>query len=216
MLESLVYAGVVFVGFSAIMNPLSAIPIFLTLVGNKSEEKSREIAFKSVLTAFVIVFTFALAGQLFLNIFGISFTALRLAGGALVVLIGYEMLQGKQSMVTSPSQEVIEKTKQEETSVAFAPLGTPLLAGPGVIITAMNFATGSFYHFFITILAFGLLCGITYFVFISGKDIKRMLGISRLKVLTKMMGLVLMVIGVQMLIEGFYAVIQEMPNSHYF
>lgn len=214
MFEHLAYAGIVFAGFFSIMNPVSGISIFLTLTQGEKGSEIKKIALQSVITAFVIVVVFSVAGSFLLKFFGISHPALRLAGGVLVGLIGYEMLQGKQSSVSKPSKDTIEKTIQEESSVAISPLGTPLLAGPAVIITAMNFASGGIAHLFTTVLAFGLLCVITYYVFIWGKKIKRMLGSSALKVITKMMGLILIFIGTQMFIDGVYSAILNFPKSH--
>lgn len=216
MFEKLIYTGVVFAGFLAIMNPIACISIFLTLTYGEAEENAKKIALHSIITAFTIVVIFSLAGHYLLNFFGISFTALRLAGGLLVGIIGYEMLQGKHSTVNKPSKESLEKTIKEEGSIAVTPLGTPLLAGPGIIVTAMNFSAGGFTNLLITIFAFGLLSIITYFVFIWGKKIKKLLGESALKVFTKMMGLILIFIGTQMLIEGVYSAVQEFTKYKYF
>lgn len=203
MFEKLIYASVVFAGFLAIMNPIASISIFLSLTSQDNEEKVKKIAFKSTLTALLIVILFSLAGYFLLSFFGVTFTALRLTGGILVAIIGYEMLQGKQSAVNRPSEE------EEEGSIAITPLGIPLLAGPGVIITAMNFSSGGFVNCMITIISFGLLCLITYFVFIFGKQIKQLIGTSILNAMTKMMGLILAGIGIQMIIEGIYSAIRE-------
>lgn len=196
-------------GFFAIMNPIASIPIFLTLTEDDDLETTQMIAFRSVLTAFVIVLIFSVAGHLILKVFSINFTALRLTGGILVLLIGYDMLQGKNSTYNRPSKETIEKTKDEEVAVAFAPLGTPLLAGPGVIITAMNFAGNGMINLIITNITFAMLCVATYFSFMYGKKIKRLVGASALKVITRMMGLILAVIGMQMLVQGIYSAIRE-------
>jgi len=215
MFEKIVYAGVVFMGFSAIMNPFSGVSIFLTLTANEDEQNAKKIARISTTTAFIAVVVFAVAGHLLLDLFGVSFTALRLAGGILVALIGYEMLQGKQSLINNPSKKVIKKTMKSEGSVAVTPLGIPLLAGPGVIITAMNFSTGGIINLFVTIFAFALLCVITYLFFIWGKHIKEIIGLSALKSLTRMMGLILIVIGTQMFIEGVYGAVQEFSKINY-
>ncbi len=209
MSELIIYIGLVFMGFFAIMNPIANISIFLALTSNESEEESNKIALKAVLTAFVIVFVFATAGHLILQIFGISLTALRLIGGILVGKIGYDMLQGHLSSVSKPSKETINKSIEEEPSVAYAPLATPLLAGPGVIITAMNFAVNGWQSLVVTLISFAVLCLITYYSFIFGKRIQKALGTSTLKVITRMMGLILAVIGMQMLIQGTYSAIKE-------
>jgi len=205
MIGKLLYAGVVFMGFLAIMNPISSVSIFLGLTQNESEEEVKKIARQSTLTALLIVTIFSLIGHFLLSFFGITFTALRLTGGILVAIIGYEMLQGK----TTSSKNGEEDEEDKEGSVAITPLGTPLLAGPGVIITAMNFSTGGMLNCSITILAFALLCLITYYVFIFGKQIKKIIGPNILKAVTKMMGLILAGIGIQMLIEGIYSAVNE-------
>lgn len=209
MLEKLIYANMVFMGFAAIMNPIASISIFLTLTANETEEEARKIARQSTLTAAVIVAITALAGGLILKFFNISYIALRLTGGILVGLIGYEMLFGKHSHASKPHQETIDKAIEEESSIAITPLGIPLLAGPGVIITAMNFSQGGGINIFITIFAFSILCVITYYCFIFGKEIKKIIGASALKVITRMMGLILAVIGMQMFLEGVYSAINE-------
>ena len=214
MIEKLVYATIVFTGFLAIMNPIAAISIFLSLTSQESERSVKKIAFQSTLTALSIVAIFSLAGHFLLSFFGVTFTALRLTGGFLVALIGYEMLQGKQSMVNNPMKD--NDAEEDEGSVAITPLGIPLLAGPGVIITAMNFSAGGMVNCVITILAFGLLCAITYFCFIFGKQIKEIIGTNILKVTTRMMGLILAVIGIQMLIDGIYSAVNEFQAINYF
>jgi len=212
MFDKLIYASIVFTGFLAIMNPIAAVSIFLNLTVKESEEEARKIAFQSTLTAFLIVVIFSLAGYFLLSFFGVTFTALRLTGGILVALIGYGMLQG----LPSNGNEHTKENDDEEASVAITPLGTPLLAGPGVIITAMNFSAGGMINCIITIIAFGSLCIITCFVFVFGKQIKKIVGVNILKVMTKMMGLILTVIGMQMFLEGAYSAVREFHIINYF
>lgn len=217
MIKHLIYASIVFAGFLAIMNPIASISIFLTLTANENEENVKKIAFQSTLTALFIVILFSLAGHYLLSFFGVTFTALRLTGGILVALIGYEMLQGIPTN-TNKAEDSGNGTleEEEEHSVAITPLGIPLLAGPGVIITAMNFSAGGIINCIITILAFALLCLITFFVFVFGKQIKRIIGTNILKVITRMMGLILAVIGIQMFLEGAYSAVIEFNTAQPF
>lgn len=213
MVDKLIYLSIVFTSFLAIMNPISSMSIFLSMTEGEKEEIVKKIAFQSTITAFFAVVIFSLAGNFLLSFFGITFTALRLAGGILVALIGYQMLQGE-----SFKPNVIDEKNgtKESMPIAITPLGIPLLAGPGVIITAMNFTVGGIVNSIITVFAFGLLCIITYFVFIFGKQIKKVAGKNILKVITRMMGLILAVIGVQMILEGIYNAFSEFPTIHYF
>ncbi|NOI64886.1 MarC family protein [Vibrio sp. 99-8-1] len=204
MKELIIHGATVFMGFFAIMNPIANTPIFLSLTGDSDRNTVKAIAFRSVFVAFIIISAFAISGKLIFDLFGITLYALRITGGILVFQIGFHMLQGHASAVHSPSgEENSESQKKAVLGIAISPLAMPILAGPGTIATAMNFAsspgTGAV---FVTIASFAILCAISYFIFISGEKLVKVIGPSIMDVITKMMGLILAVIGVQMLIEG--------------
>ena len=193
----------VFLGFFAIMNPIANTPIFLGLTAGDSPQVIRQVARNAMLLTFVLIVTFSLLGRFIFDMFGITLPAFRITGGILVGLIGYNMLQGEQSTVQTPTEEDAQDSLRTQLSVAVSPLAVPILAGPGTIATAMNFAAaGGDHELVITALAFAVLCVITYFCFVFGQGMVRFLGQSGLNVVTRMMGLILAVIGVQMLIEG--------------
>jgi multiple antibiotic resistance protein len=192
----------VFMGFFAIMNPIANTPIFLGLTADDSTKIRKQVAAKSVLTAFVLIAVFALLGKLIFSLFGITLPAFRIMGGILVALIGYRMLHGEQSTVQQPRGDHQQSNDEAALSVAVTPLAIPILAGPGTIATAMNFATGGPVEIGITIGACAVLCVITYAFFVYGQALVRFLGKSGLNVVTRIMGLILGVIGVQMLIAG--------------
>ena len=193
----------VFMGFFAIMNPIANTPIFLGLTADDSAAIRKQVAFKSLLLAFLLVVTFALLGKLIFSLFGITLPAFRIMGGILVAMIGYQMLHGQQSAVHHVSAANQKASLDAALSIAVTPLAIPLLAGPGTIATAMNFASqGGFVGIVITIAAFAALCVITYAFFIYGERLVRYLGPAGLSVVTRIMGLILAVIGVQMLIDG--------------
>jgi multiple antibiotic resistance protein len=193
----------VFLGFFAIMNPIANTPIFLGLTAGDSPQVTREVARNALLLTFVLIVIFCVLGRFIFEMFGITLPAFRITGGILVALIGYNMLHGEQSKVQTPSDVDAQDSLQTQLSVAVSPLAVPLLAGPGTIATAMNFAAaGGNHELAITALAFAVLCVITYFCFVFGQGMVRFLGQSGLNVVTRMMGLILAVIGVQMLVEG--------------
>ncbi len=193
----------VFMGFFAIMNPIANTPIFLGLTAEDSADVRRQVAAKSLLLAFVLIVSFALLGKLIFSLFGITLPAFRIMGGILVALIGYQMLHGEQSAVHQPTSEDQQSSLDAALSVAVTPLAIPILAGPGTIATAMSFAAGGgIADVVITIAAFGALCVITYAFFMYGQRLVDYLGQSGLNVVTRIMGLILAVIGVQMLITG--------------
>lgn len=193
----------VFMGFFAIMNPIANTPIFLGLTADDSADVRRQVAAKSLLTAFFLIVTFALLGKLIFSLFGITLPAFRIMGGILVALIGYQMLHGAQSAVHQPTPEDQKASLETALGIAVTPLAIPILAGPGTIATAMSFASGGgIIEVVITIAAFAILCLLTYGCFIYGQRLVIYLGQAGLNVITRIMGLILAVIGVQMLITG--------------
>ena len=204
----------VFMGFFAIMNPIANTPVFLGLTAEESPEMRRKVAAKALIVSFVIILVFAAAGKLIFSLFGISLPAFRVMGGILVALVGYHMLQGgEHSSVQHPSEEDKRKSLEAELEIAITPLAMPILAGPGTIATAMNFAsTGGVSEFVVMIGAFFILCVISYVFFISGERFVKYIGDNGIKVVTRLMGLILGVIGVQMLIDGIGGAVAEIQK----
>ncbi|MDX1823501.1 MAG: MarC family protein [Thiohalomonadales bacterium] len=194
----------VFMGFFAIMNPIANTPVFLALTAEDKPETRRKVAAKALILSFIIIVVFSVMGKLIFQLFGITLPAFRIMGGLLVGLVGYHMLQGgEHSSVQHPTEEDKQKSLDAELEVAITPLAMPILAGPGTIATAMIFAsTGGILEMLVTIAAFFILCVITYMFFISGERFVKYLGDNGIKVVTRLMGLILAVIGVQMLIGG--------------
>lgn len=190
--------GLMFMAFFAIMNPLSNLPAYMALVADDNDHISHKIATKSLLIAFGVTVFFVVTGNFIFNLFGITLASLRIAGGILVAIIGYHMLNG----VHAPSAKGMERQLSDPMDVAISPLAVPLLAGPGTIATAINLSQGDIRKQMMTLLAFGLLCLVTYFILREAKRISVILGKSGMSVITKMMGLILTTIGVQMLITG--------------
>ena len=201
----------VFMGFFAIMNPIANTPVFIGLTVEDDFETRRKIATKALLVSFVIILVFSAAGKLIFELFGITLPAFRIMGGILVALVGYHMLQGgEHSPIQHPSEEDKQKSLDAELEVAITPLAMPILAGPGTIATAMSFASGGgISEFIMTVGAFVVLCVISYIFFVSGGRIVKYVGENGIKVITRLMGLILAVIGVQMLIQGVGGVITE-------
>lgn len=212
-----------FLGFFAIMNPISNAAIFVGLTSEMSPAKQRSTAIRSLITAFGIIVVFCLLGSFIFDMFGISLPALRLGGGILVFLIGFKMLQGNKSTMHH-SKKVAELTKKEDkpdsiiineqndtassqdnNDIAISPLALPLLAGPGSITTAMNYsASGHIMNSVVTIVSFFVLCVITYFCFVYGPKLMGYMGKSMVGLVSRLMGLILVVIGAQMEIQGVF------------
>ena len=199
----LLHAISVFMGFFAIMNPVANVPIFLGLTSTDDEQTTSAVAFRSLALAFLIVTIFSVAGKTIFDLFDISLPAFQLTGGFIVFLIGFHMLQGGPSSVQHPSDEDKKNSREAALSVAVSPLAMPILAGPGTIATAMNYsASGGLTDMSVTIAMFAVLCVITYILFVFGEKFVTYIGASALGVITRMMGLILAVIGTQMVITG--------------
>lgn len=204
------YILTVFMGFFAMMNPIANVPIFLSLTEHNTPEDTRAIARQATGVAFFIVLAFAIAGNVIFQVFGISLNAFQITGGILVFSIGFHMLQGHALHPAQPEgSEEGGKTQEAALSVAVSPLATPILAGPGIITTTMNFSgNGGWLELCIVMSCFAALCLMTYGFFIFGRSIVAFVGHSALGVITRMMGLILAVMGTQMLLEGIQGVVQ--------
>lgn len=193
--------------FFAIMNPISNLPAYMALVADDSQKISRKIAFRSLLIAFVIVTVFIFSGDFIFKVFGITIVSFRIAGGILVAVIGYHMINGNHS----PSYKGMEQqaVNSDPMSIAISPLAMPLFAGPGTITTALSLANGGLRNQLITVVAFALLCVITYLLLRSAKQIAGFLGKNLMKIITKMMGLLLFSIGIQMIIVSVQTLLKQ-------
>ncbi|MFR2056850.1 MAG: MarC family protein [Streptococcus salivarius] len=196
-----------FMAFFAIMNPISNLPAYMALVADDSQKISRKIAFRSLLIAFVIITVFIFSGDFIFKVFGITIVSFRIAGGILVAIIGYHMINGNHS----PSYKGMEQqaVNSDPMSIAISPLAMPLFAGPGTITTALSLANGGLQNQLITVVAFALLCVITYLLLRSAKQIAGFLGENLMKIITKMMGLLLFSIGIQMIIVSVQTLIKQ-------
>ena len=192
--------------FFAIMNPISNLPAYMALVADDSQKISRKIAFRSLLIAFVIVTVFIFSGDFIFKVFGITIVSFRIAGGILVAVIGYHMINGNHS----PSYKGMEQqaVNSDPMSIAISPLAMPLFAGPGTITTALSLANGGLRNQLITVVAFAILCVITYLLLRSAKQIAGFFGKNLMKIITKMMGLLLFSIGIQMIIVSVQTLIK--------
>ncbi|MDU2326257.1 MarC family protein [Streptococcus salivarius] len=196
-----------FMAFFAIMNPISNLPAYMALVADDSQKISRKIAFRSLLIAFVIITVFIFSGDFIFKVFGITIVSFRIAGGILVAVIGYHMINGNHS----PSYKGMEQqaVNSDPMSIAISPLAMPLFAGPGTITTALSLANGGLQNQLITVVAFALLCVITYLLLRSAKQIAGFLGENLMKIITKMMGLLLFSIGIQMIIVSVQTLLKQ-------
>jgi multiple antibiotic resistance protein len=198
-----VHFATVAMALFAIMNPLANAPVFLGLTEGLDVATRRGIALRSVMLAFAIGSMFTLLGREIFTLFGITLPAFRIAGGILVGLVGFHLLQGESSSVHTTSAEDNAKSRDAALGIAITPLAMPMLAGPGTIATAMSFAAEATLPALLRVIAaLALVCGINVVAFLSAGALVRFIGQNGIKVVSRLMGLILAVIGVQMLIAG--------------
>ncbi len=180
-----------FVTLVVIMDPPGGVPIFLALTGAMTARERNRASWQAVALAGGVIVVFAVAGQQILRYLGIELPALQGAGGLLLVLVSLELLTGKSNDPGEPGT----------TNVALVPLGTPLLAGPGAIVATMLFVRRA--HHLADYVAIGLaivlvLLAVWLVLRFSGIMVK-ILRPSGIEVLTRIAGLLLAAIAVQLI-----------------
>ncbi len=197
---SLLHAAV---GIFTISNPIGNLPIYLSFTdGNK--RKDRAIARSSAFTFLIALLLATWLGNDLLGFFGISRAAFQVAGGLIVVLIGLSMLRSEPSKVHHDPDSV--DRDQNSAVKGIVPLGIPLLAGPGtltLVIADPNAATlpGKLQLSLVVI----VLSVVVFLIFDAGDMLSSRISTSALQVLTKIMGLLLTAIAIQMLFSGLAA-----------
>ena len=191
------------VSLLTITNPLSKIPLFLALTSNMEANMRREQARKACLYAFVILTVSLFAGVFILQGFGISYGALRIAGGLTVAIVGYRMLfQGPDIRLA---------TGDGTHSIAFFPLALPGISGPGAIAVVIGISTeiaelsGGVQQALAyagTVLSILITCVVMWLVLRSARIVSRLVGSEGMDALSRLMGFLLICIGVQFVGSG--------------
>jgi len=191
-----------FVGLLAIVNPMGAIPIFLSLCGDRSEAECRAVARVTAVSVGLVLLVSLWMGELVLHFFGITIAAFLTGGGMLIVMMAMSMLHARQSHTKQSPEEAKEASDRED--IAVVPLAIPLLAGPGAIslVIADAHQATHWEERLILSLAVLLLAFIIWFSLRLAAPIGQRLGVTGLNVATRIMGLLLAAIGVQMFASG--------------
>jgi len=184
----------VFVTLLVIMDPLGTVPVFLALAGHRPAPERRRLAWQAVAVAGAVIAVFALFGQQILRYLGISVPALQGAGGFLLLLVALELLMDQGA----------RPTEQSDVNVALVPLGTPLIAGPGAIVAIIVFvreANGAGQAAAI-VLALAAVLLLLYLSLRFSIGLLRLLRPGGIQLLTRIFGLLLSAIAVQLLADS--------------
>lgn len=194
----------------SVVNPLGAVPIYLTLTSSSTAQHRAVTARKTAMWFFLILVTFFFAGTYILNFFGISLNALRIAGGLIIVNSGYGLLNSK--FEERRISDEIEEEAQEAEDVSFTPMAMPMLSGPGSISLLISlFAQQSEW------VSRGLIVGVVatmglliWTVLHFAPALFKLLGRGGLAALSRIMGFLVMAIGIEMLIAGVVSLVASM------
>jgi multiple antibiotic resistance protein len=170
---------VVTISLFAIVDPLASTPVFLSFFSGSDKKKLRKAASDAVLAAFMVLLIFSLFGVALLEYLNISKSAFMIAGGLLLLYIGFEFMRGDL-----PKSRHVE----HDPSEAVVPIGTPLLAGPGAITSAMYFT--HVYGIHVTLSAIVIVMLISLACLNASERIGGAFGKNGLKILTRIMGLI--------------------------
>jgi multiple antibiotic resistance protein len=185
------------VGVFVIVNPFGNVPLFISLTQKFTTQERKNSIVKSMVIATAILLVFALIGQTLFNLLNVTLDSLRIAGGLLLLAIAFDMLMGK-----SPASKI--DPDEERESVAVTPMATPLLAGPGAMTTVMilmNEASGPVQQGSILV-AILIAMAAAFAILINSELVYRFIRKDGARVLTKIMGIVLATIAVEMAIDG--------------
>ena len=185
-----------------IVDPIATVPAFLAMTANDTVEKRRRMAKQACWTLFGVLSAFALAGSLIFKVFGITLPALKIAGGLLLFLVAIEMLEARRSGTKEVEEERREGAEKEE--IGIAPLGIPMLAGPGAISTAMVLMGQSrnWWQAIPVFVAIAITALSAYYILSAAERVRVRLGETGIRVVMRLMGLVLAAIAVQFVING--------------
>ena len=198
-----------FVSLFTIIDPFGALPVFASMTSKLSHSESRRVALRAALTAWIVLILFALTGRFVFDFFGISVNSLRVVGGIVFFIMGYEMLEARLTRTKSDTESVTEYVED----IAITPLGIPLIAGPGAITTVivlMNETTGLVEKEIALILAITAVLTLTFLFLIGARQVMHALGHSGNKVLLRVMGLIVMAIAVEFFFNGLRPIVQGM------
>ncbi|MBQ1072816.1 MarC family protein [Micromonospora sp. C31] len=193
--------GEVFVTLLVIVDPPGMMPIFLALTGPLTARDRNRAAWQAVALALGVIVIFAVAGQTLLDYLHVDLPALQAAGGLLLILVALELLTGKAD---DPSQQVT-------SNIALVPLGTPLLAGPGAIVATMLFVQQADGGADVTAIAAAIVAvmATVWIVLRFSGGIVKVLRPGGIEVLTRIAGLLLAAIAVQLIADAVAAFVTQ-------
>jgi multiple antibiotic resistance protein len=197
-----------FVSLFIIINPLSTASVFHALSKGNSRSKNRFIVRKACLIAFMILVFFLFLGDFILNFFGVSLEAFQVASGILVFGVGYNMIYKRDRHFRS-EEELDDALERDDISII--PLAIPMMSGPGAIATSLVLVDSlpSVTFFVPVVIAMFCVCLIAYFLLLNAHGIDKFLGEVGITVVDKILGLIVLVMGIQFVLTGLGPIVSS-------
>ena len=191
----------------ALINPIGIIPTYIGLLGDYDPQEHKNITYRAILCAFIVLMTFSIMGNLIFNFFGITMDAFRIVGGILFMRIGLDMVESKISRTKSTPKE--QKEAETKDEIAYSPLGVPLIAGPGAITSVMILSNqvNSINEKILFTLSIVICMILTYIALIMGNTLSKKIGTTGIRIIQRLMGIILMVIAIQFIIDGLTPIV---------
>ena len=190
----------------AIVNPLAIVPFFIHYTQGFTPQQRRRTIFISSFSAFLVIAISALAGLHILDFFGISLASFQVGGGMLLLTSALAMLNAQPAETRTTASEIQETAERsaERASIAVVPLTIPLLTGPATMSTVVIYAEkAKDFLQMATLIGYGLVVAIaTVLCFAAAQPIARFLGKTGINVMTRLMGLILAALAVEVMSDG--------------
>jgi multiple antibiotic resistance protein len=187
-----------------LVDPFAAIGSFLAITEGVDPERRKRMARKAAITSFVVLTSFALAGQYIFQMFGIKLPAFEIAGGLILMLIGLDMLEAKRSPTQEAHGDTEEAAAKEDAGIV--PLGIPMLAGPGAISSVMVLVgqIPSVWNWEMAAVlgSIALTAFTSYWVLAGAIRVRKVLGETGIRILVRIMGLLLVALAMQFFVNG--------------
>ena len=216
-LDSLEYLFLCLSTLIALVNPLGIAPLFLVLTERFNPAERIIIAKKGTFTASTILIIFGLVGTYIFKFYDLTVDAFRIMGGIIFFRNGLRILEVKLSPGRSTSKETEENLESDD--IAISPIGIPIIAGPGSITAAMILSgdAHNFIDYGVLIFSIIFTMALTFYIFKGSDRLSKKLGTTGFRIIQRIMGILLMVIAVQFVINGitpvFVNIIEEVGKS---
>lgn len=196
--------------FFTLINPLSIMPVFMTMTGNLTKKQRNTTAVKAVLVAYFTLIVFAFSGEILFKFFGISVNSLRMVGGIIFFLMGQDMLQARLTRVKIDEEAVREYV----TDISITPLAIPMICGPGAITNSIVLMQDANTWGLKAVLVFSIFVVLitTFLVLRSSSIIMKVIGDTGNKIMMRLMGLIVMVIAIEFFFSGLTPILRNIFN----